>query len=109
MATGTSPICITAVDQRTATIECNEQEVDALNTEDQRVMIRKIAAQLHIGHTAMQETMETLGYRKDFLSFGSLTAGEPAQKGMQPRAQTWTLWSTTYPDPKEHEEQALHK
>lgn len=51
---------------RTATTECNEQEVDALNTENQRVIIRKITVQFHIEHTAMQEMRETLGYWKDF-------------------------------------------
>lgn len=51
---------------RTATTECNVQEVDALNTEDQRVIIRKIIVQFHIEHTTMQGMRETLGYEKDF-------------------------------------------
>ena len=45
-------------------IECNDQKVDSLISEDRRVMAREIAVQLGIGHHAVQEMIATLGFRK---------------------------------------------
>jgi hypothetical protein len=45
-------------------MECNDQKVDALITEDCIVIVKEIVAQLVIGHNAMQETRKTLGYQK---------------------------------------------
>jgi hypothetical protein len=49
--------------QRTAT-ECNKQKVDELIREDRRITVREIAAQLAVGHRAVQEMMEISGYWK---------------------------------------------
>jgi hypothetical protein len=45
-------------------MEYNEQKVDALITEDQRVMTREIVLQPHTGHNAMQVMLKTLKYQK---------------------------------------------
>jgi hypothetical protein len=45
-------------------MECNEQEVDALITKDQRVMVMNTAAQLGIGHSVMYGIIKTLRYQK---------------------------------------------
>jgi transposase len=47
--------------QRTAATELNEQKVDELIRQDRRITFREIAAQLGMGHQAVQEI---LGYRK---------------------------------------------
>jgi transposase len=49
---------------RTAATERNKQKVDELIRQDQRITFREIAAQLGVGHRAVQEMMEILGYRK---------------------------------------------
>jgi transposase len=51
---------------RTAAAERNKQNVDELIRQDRRITFREIAAQLGMGHRAVQEVMETLGYRKVF-------------------------------------------
>jgi hypothetical protein len=38
---------------RSATAECNKQKVDVLISENQRIMVRKIAVQLGLGHCAV--------------------------------------------------------
>ena len=43
------------------TSERNEQKVDELISEDQRVTVREIAAQVGKGHHAIQEMIATLG------------------------------------------------
>jgi transposase len=55
--------------QRTAATERNKQKVDELIRQDQRTTVREIAVQLGVGHHAVQEMMEILGYRK-FTSVG---------------------------------------
>jgi transposase len=47
----------------TAATECNKQKVDEL-IKDQRITFREIAAQLGVGHHAVQEMMEILEYWK---------------------------------------------
>jgi hypothetical protein len=49
---------------RTAATERNEQKVDELIRQDRRITVREIAAQLGVGHHAVQEMMEILGYQK---------------------------------------------
>jgi transposase len=49
---------------RTAAAECNKQKVDELIRQDRRITVREIAVQLEVGHCAVQEMMEILGYRK---------------------------------------------
>jgi transposase len=49
---------------RTAATERNKQKVDELIRQDQRTTVREIAVQLGVGHHAVQEMMEILGYRK---------------------------------------------
>jgi transposase len=49
---------------RTAATERNQQKVDELIRQDRMISIREIAAQLGVGHHAVQEMMEILGYRK---------------------------------------------
>jgi hypothetical protein len=44
-------------------MECNDQKVDALFTEDCMVIVREIITQLGIEHNAMQEMRKTLGYQ----------------------------------------------
>jgi hypothetical protein len=39
---------------RTAAMTCNNQEVDVISTEDQRMMVREIVVSLGILHTAIQ-------------------------------------------------------
>jgi plasmid stabilization system protein ParE len=50
--------------QRTAATEHNTKNVDELIRQDRRITVREIAAQLAVGHHAIQKTMEILGYRK---------------------------------------------
>lgn len=57
MATGTLPVCITALDQEAATTVCSEEKVDVLITEDWRMTVRKIVGQHGNGRSAMQEMM----------------------------------------------------
>lgn len=49
---------------QTASTEHNKERVDALIRDDRRVTVRAIAAELGIGYSAVQEMVETLGYRK---------------------------------------------
>jgi transposase len=49
---------------RTAATERNKQKVDELIRQDRRITAREIAAQLGVGHHAVQEMMEILGYQK---------------------------------------------
>jgi transposase len=48
---------------RTAATERNKQKVDIIR-KDPRITFRKIAVQFGVGHHAVQEMMEILGYRK---------------------------------------------
>jgi transposase len=50
--------------QRTAATESNKQKVYELIRQDRRITFREIAAQLEVGHLAIQDMMEILGYRK---------------------------------------------
>jgi transposase len=52
---------------RTAAAERNKQKVDELIRQDRRIRVREIAAQLGVGHHALQEMMEILGYRLESL------------------------------------------
>jgi hypothetical protein len=52
---------------RTAVTERNKQKVDELIRQDRRITVREIAAQLGVGHHALQEMMEILGNKKMFL------------------------------------------
>jgi hypothetical protein len=49
---------------RTAATEGNKQKVDELIRQDRRITAREIAVQLGVGHHAVQEMMEILGYRE---------------------------------------------
>lgn len=49
---------------RTASTECNRAKVDDIIKEDRRVTVSEIAARLEIGHSAVQEMIQELGYRK---------------------------------------------
>jgi transposase len=49
---------------RTAATERNKQKFDELIGQDRRITVREIAAQLGVGHHAVQEMMEILGHRK---------------------------------------------
>jgi transposase len=50
--------------QRTAATERNKQKLNELIRQDRRITFREIAAQLGVGHHAVQEMTEILGYRK---------------------------------------------
>jgi transposase len=49
---------------RTAASERNKQKVYELISQDRRITVRETAVQLRVGHHAVQEMMEILGYRK---------------------------------------------
>ncbi|PNF43968.1 hypothetical protein B7P43_G00913 [Cryptotermes secundus] len=49
---------------RTASTERNKERVDELIEDDRRVTVDTIARKLGIGHSAVQEMIESLGYRK---------------------------------------------
>jgi len=49
---------------RTAASERNKQKVYELIRQERRITFREIAAQLGVGHHAVQGMMEILGYRK---------------------------------------------
>jgi len=49
---------------RTASIECNKERVDEVIQDDRRVTVDTIARTLGIAHSAVQEMIESLGYRK---------------------------------------------
>jgi hypothetical protein len=49
---------------RTAATERNKQKVDELIRQDRRITVREIAAQLGVGHRAVQEMMEIFVYHK---------------------------------------------
>jgi transposase len=49
---------------RTAATERNKQKVDELIRQDRRITFREIAEQLGVGHHAVQDMAEILGYRK---------------------------------------------
>jgi transposase len=49
---------------RTAATERNKQKVDELIRQDRKITFREIAAQLGVGHHAVQGMMDILGYRK---------------------------------------------
>jgi hypothetical protein len=70
---------------RTTTMECNEQKVDALITEDKGRQLRKIIMQLGIGHSDMQLMIKDSGILESLSSLGSLTADRQAQKGTDGR------------------------
>jgi hypothetical protein len=59
-----SPFSRAVVDHRTDATERNKQKVDELIRQDRRITVRETAAQLGMGHIAVQEMMEILGYRK---------------------------------------------
>ena len=49
---------------RTASTERNKERMDEIIQEDRRVTVDTIARTLGIGHNAVQEIIESLGYRK---------------------------------------------
>ena len=49
---------------RTASTEPNKKRLDEIITEDRRVTLEAIATKLGTGHTAVQEMIGSLGYRK---------------------------------------------
>jgi len=49
---------------RTASTERNKERVDEIIQDDRRVTVDTIAQTLGIGHNAVQEMIENLGYRK---------------------------------------------
>jgi hypothetical protein len=53
-----------SVRQRTAATERNKQKVDKLIRQDRRITFREISTQLGVGHHAVLEMMEILGYRE---------------------------------------------
>jgi hypothetical protein len=50
--------------QRTDATECNKQEVHEFIRKNRRITFREIAAQLGVGHHAVQEMIEIMGYWK---------------------------------------------
>jgi transposase len=54
---------------RTAATERNKQKFDELIRQDRRITFRETAAQLGVGHRAVQEMMEILGCRKVYSSW----------------------------------------
>ena len=53
-----------SVRPRTASTECNKERVDEIIQDDRRVTVDTIALTLGIGHNAVQEMIESLGYRE---------------------------------------------
>jgi histone-lysine N-methyltransferase SETMAR len=49
---------------RTASTARNKERVDEIIQDDRRVTVDTIARKLGIGHSAVQEMLESLGYRK---------------------------------------------
>ena len=49
---------------RTASMEHNKERVDELIRGDRHVNVDDIAAKLAVGHSAVQEMIQSLGYRK---------------------------------------------
>jgi len=49
---------------RTASTECSKERVDEIIQDDRRVTVDTIARTLGIEHNAVQEMIESLGYRK---------------------------------------------
>ncbi|PNF20372.1 hypothetical protein B7P43_G12427 [Cryptotermes secundus] len=49
---------------QTASTECNKERMDEIIQDDRRVTVDTIAQKLGIGHSAVQEMIESLGYRK---------------------------------------------
>ena len=49
---------------RTASTDRNKERVDALIREDRRITVNEIATKLAVGHSAVQEMIHSLGYRK---------------------------------------------
>jgi len=49
---------------RTASTECNKERVDEIIQDDRHVTVDTIARTLGLGHSAVQEMIESLGYRK---------------------------------------------
>jgi len=49
---------------RTASTECNKERVVEIIQDERRVTVDTIARTLGIGHNAVQEMIESLGYRK---------------------------------------------
>jgi len=49
---------------RTASTECNKEREDEIIQDDRHVTVDTIARTLELGHNAVQEMIESLGYRK---------------------------------------------
>ena len=49
---------------RTASTERNKERVDEIIQDDRRVTVDTVARTLGLGHSAVQEMIESLGYRK---------------------------------------------
>jgi len=52
---------------RTVSTERNQERVDEIIQDDRRVTVDTIARRLGIGHNAVQEMIESLGYRKVYI------------------------------------------
>jgi hypothetical protein len=87
---------------RTAATERNKQKVDELIRQDRRITVRETAAQLGVGHHAVQEMMEILGYRK-FCSRWVPRTEEHKTAGnrssIHPTIRIWPPQTTTCFDP----------
>jgi transposase len=66
---------------RTAAIERNKQKVDELIRQDRRITFREIAAQLGVGHLAVQEMMGDFGILESLFPLGSPFAYRGTQDG----------------------------
>jgi hypothetical protein len=90
--------------RRTAATERNKQKVDELVRQDRSIADREIAAQLGVGHHAVQEMMEILGYRCLF-PLGSPFAYRQFKRTagnyppIHPTVRIWPPQTTTCSDP----------
>jgi hypothetical protein len=90
--------------QRTSATECNKQKVDVLIRQARRITFTEIAAQLGVGHHAVQEMREILGYRKicscwvpHLLAEENETAGNCSP--IHPTVRIWPPQTTTCSGP----------
>jgi hypothetical protein len=62
--TQTSPISRAVVERELLQLSTNKQKIDGIMRQNRRITFRDIAVQLGVGHLAVREMMDILGYRK---------------------------------------------
>jgi plasmid stabilization system protein ParE len=84
---------------RTAATERHKQKVDELIRQDQRITFREIAAKLGVGHYAVQEIMDILGYRKvcSLWVHRLLTEEHKTAGNCSPIHPTFRIWALRLP------------